>query len=93
MVLKKICADHVRAELEHRLNGVLLEHGPQILQEQPHCGGELPDADLRHRHRERSERLIKEPHRSRVEWDDVSCIPFCKNFDVKWGCHQWRIQR
>ena len=71
-----ICSDHVRAEQEHRLDGVLLEQGPQVLQEQPHCGEEPLDADLRHR--ERSERLVTEQHRSRVGWDDVPRIPFYK---------------
>ena len=35
-----ICSDHVRGfvEQQHRLDGVLLEQGPQVLQEQPHCG-------------------------------------------------------
>ena len=42
-----ICSDHVRAEQEHRLDGVLLEQGPQVLQEQPHCGEEPLDAGLR----------------------------------------------
>ena len=59
-----ICSDHVRAEQEHRLDGVLLEQGPQVLQEQPHCGEEPLDADLRNR--EGSERLVTESHRSRV---------------------------
>ena len=36
--------DHVRAELEHRLDGVLLEPGPQVRQEQPNCGEEPLDA-------------------------------------------------
>ena len=60
-----ICSDHVRAEQEHRLDGVLLVQGPQVLQEEAHCGEEPLDADLRHR--ERSERLVRDPHRSRVE--------------------------
>ena len=42
-----ICSDHVRAEQEHRLDGVLLEQGPQVLQKQPHCGEEPLDAGLR----------------------------------------------
>ena len=69
-----ICSDHVGAEQEHRLDGVLFEQGPQVLQEQPHCGEEPLDASPRHR--ERSERLVTEPHRSRVGWDDVPRIPF-----------------
>ena len=45
-------------------------------QEQPHCGEKPLDADLRHR--ERSERLVTEPHRSGVGWDDVPRILFVK---------------
>ena len=86
-----ICSDHLRAEEEHRLDGVLLVQEPQVLQEEANCGEEPLGADLRHR--ERSERLVRDPHRSRVEWDDVSRIPFYKNFDGKWEGHQWRIQR
>ena len=48
------CSDHVGAEQEHRLDGILLEPGPQVRQEQPHCGEEPLDSDMRHR--ERSER-------------------------------------
>ena len=70
------CSDHVRAEQEHRLEGVLLQQGLQVLQEQPHCGEEPLGADLRHR--ERRECLVRETHRSRVRWDDVPWIPFCK---------------
>ena len=40
--------------------------GSQVRQEQPHCGEEPPDADLRHR--ERSEREATGPHRSGVGW-------------------------
>ena len=32
-----ICSDHVRANQEPRFDGVLLEPGPQVRQEQPHC--------------------------------------------------------
>ena len=56
--------------------GVLLEQGLQVLQEQPHCGEEPLDADLHHR--ERSERLVTEPHRRSVEWNDVLRMPFAK---------------
>ena len=69
-----ICSDHVRAEQEQRLDGVLLEQGPKVLQEQPHCGEEPLDADLRLR--ERSERLAREPPRSWVGWDDALRILF-----------------
>ena len=89
--LFRSCSDHVRADQEHRLDGVLLEPGPQVLLEQPYCGEETLDADLRHR--ERSERLVTAPHRSWVGWDDVPRIPLCKNFDGKWEGHQWLIQR
>ena len=75
---------------EHRLDGVLLEQEPQVLQQQPHCGEEPLDADLLRR--ERSERFVREPHRSRIGWDDVPHIPFCKNFDGKWEGHQWWIR-
>ena len=47
--------------------------GPQVLQVQPHCGEEPPDADLRHRGR--SEREAAGPHRSGVGW-----------VLVLWGC-------
>ena len=86
-----ICSDHVRAEHEHRLDGILLEPGPQVLQEQRHCGEEPLVADMRHRYR--IERLVTELHCSGVGWDDVPSIPFCNNFDGKWGGYQWRIQR
>ena len=86
-----ICSDDVVAEHEHRLDCVLLEQRPQVLQEQPHCGKESFDADVRHR--ERSERLVTEPHRTRVGWDDAHASLFVKNFEGKWEGHQWRIQR
>ena len=86
-----ICSDHVRAEQEHGFNSVLLEQGPQVLQEQPHRGEEPLDADLCHR--ELIERLVTEPHRSGVGWDGVPRILFCKNFDGKWEGHEWWIQR
>ena len=56
-------SDHVRAEQEHRLDDILLEPGPQVRQQQPHCEEPL-DADLRHR--ERSEREATGPHGSGV---------------------------
>ena len=68
-----ICSDHVRAEQKHRLDGVLLEQGPQVLQQQPHCREELFYTDVRHR--EHSESLVIEPHRSGVGWEDVPRIP------------------
>ena len=74
--LFRSCCDHFRAEQEHRLDGVLLEPVPQVRQEQPHCGEEPLDADLRHR--ERSEREAIRPHRCWVGWDDVSHIHFLK---------------
>ena len=40
--------------------------GSQVRQEQPRCGKELPDSDLRHR--ERSKREATGPHRSGVGW-------------------------
>ena len=67
-------SDHVFAEQESRLDSVLLEQGPQVLQEQPHCAEEPLDDDLRLR--ERSERLVKEPHHSRLGWGEVPRIPF-----------------
>ena len=54
----------------------MLEPGPQVIQGQPHCGERPLDADLRHR--ERSERLVTEPHRSGVGRDDVPRILFVK---------------
>ena len=78
ILIDTFSSDHVRGDQEHRLDGVLLEHGPQVLQEHPHSGEEPLDTNLRHR--ERSERLVTELHRGRVGWDDVRRIPFCKNF-------------
>ena len=63
-------------ERENRLDGVLLEPGPQVRQEQPHCSKELLDAHLCHQ--ERSERDATGPHRSGVGWDDIPHISFCK---------------
>ena len=63
-------------EREHRLDFVLLEPGPQVRQEQPHCSKELLDAHLCHQ--ERSERDATGPHRSGVGWDDIPHISFCK---------------
>ena len=60
-----------------------IKQGPQVPQEQAHCGGESLDADLRHR--ECSERLVREPHRSRVGWDDVPRTPFCKKNRLQVG--------
>ena len=77
------CSDHVHAEQEHHLDGVLLEPVPQDLQEQAHCGEEPLEADLRHR--ERSERLVTEPHRSGVGWDDVPHILFAKKKSTESG--------
>ena len=36
-----ICSDHVCAEQEHRLHGVLLVQGPQVLQKEPAVALEL----------------------------------------------------
>ena len=68
--------DHVLAEQERRLDGVLLEPEPQAPQELPYCGEEPFDADLRHR--ERGEREATGPHRKWVGWDDVPHILFEK---------------
>ena len=86
-------SDYVREEQEqeHRLDGVLLEPGPQVRQEQPHCREEPLDAHLCHW--DRSERNATGPHRSGVGWDDLPHISFCKNFNRKWEGQQWRIQR
>ena len=56
------CSSHARAEQEHRLDGILLEAGPQVRQEQPLCGQEPLDADLHHR--ERGELKLTGSHRS-----------------------------
>ena len=58
----------VRAEQEHRLDGVMLEPGPQVRQEMPYCLEEPLDADLRHRERSEREATIG-PHRSGVGYD------------------------
>ena len=85
-VVSFICSDHVQTmfvqSMEHRLDGVLLEPGPQARQEQPHCREGTLDADLRHW--ERSGREATGPHRGGVGWDDVPHIRLCKNFDGKW---------
>ena len=60
------CSNYARVEQEHRLDGVLIEPGQQVRQEQPHCGEEPLNADLRHR--ERSEREAFGPHCSGVGW-------------------------
>ena len=65
MLIIKIITDyvnHARAAQEHRLDGVLLEPGPQVRREQPDCGERTLDADLRRR--ERSERKVTGPNHS-----------------------------
>ena len=60
------CSNHAPAEQEHRLGHVLLEAGPQVRKELPHCGEEPLDADLRPW--EHSELKVTGPHRSGVAW-------------------------
>ena len=61
-----ICSDHVRAEQEHRLDGVLLAPGPQVRQEQPHWGEEPLDTGLRHPGAQRERRYRAAPQWGRM---------------------------
>ena len=71
------CSVRVRAAQEHRLDGVLLGPGPQVGQEQPHCGEEPLDADLHHRERSNREATTG-LQRSGLGWDGRPTHRFLK---------------